>query len=403
LFSFTDKVVIRRMRAPQIANDLLMRLLFTLCLLLTHTILSQAQRNAHKPTKRPTGYSLAGRLTNASGQKVYLVEYAFYKAKNRTDSVIAGSNGEFRFTGHLSEATPYLLRTSLNRNELLLYLDNATMLVTGDARQIHLAKVTGSLEETIRQRYDSLWNAPTMWRLITKADTLDKAMEQARTQADSGLTKQLLTQKETIIDQQLALVLGQIKRYPRAAASVNAINSFNGYKRLATADSLLKVYEASGIQQGQVTYFRNELTALRGLSVGKEAPDFVEADTAGHPIRLSSFRGQYVLVDFWASWCGPCRKEHPTLIKEFNAYKASRFTVLSVSIDDDRKNWLTAIQSDKLPWPQISSLRGSMGEAPISYGINSVPTNYLLDPMGRIVAINLHGAALSQKLKELLR
>lgn len=380
-----------------------MRFLSTLCLLLTCLSAGQAQHETTRAVKPQPSYVITGRLANAAGQKVYLVEYAFYKAKNRTDSVLAGKNGEFRFTGHVSEATPYLLRTSLNRNELLFYVDNAPMLVAGDARQVHLAKVSGSAEEVIRQRYDSLWNAPAMWRLQTKADTLDKAVEQARTRADSALTRQLLAQKEAIIDQQLVLILGQIRRYPRAAASVNAINTFISYKRLATADSLLKVYEASGIQQGQVHYFRNELTALRGLSVGKQAPDFTEADTAGRSIRLSSFRGQYVLVDFWASWCGPCRKEHPMLINEFNAYKDSRFTVLSVSIDDNRKNWVTAIQSDKLPWPQVSSLQGSMGEAPVRYGINSVPTNYLLDPKGRIIAINLHGAALSQKLKELLR
>lgn len=240
------------MRPPQIANDLLMRLLFTLCLLLTHAVLCQTQRNGRKPTKRLTVYSLTGRLTNAAGQKIYLVEHAFYKVKNRTDSTMADRNGEFRFTGQLSEATPYVLRTSLSRNELLLYLDNATMLVAGDARQIHLAKVTGSLEETIRQRYDSLWNAPAMWRLSTKIDTLDKAVEQAKIQTDSILVKRLLSQRDAVVDQQLALVLSQIKRYPRAAASVNSVVSFIDNNRLATADSLLKFYETTGIQQGQV-------------------------------------------------------------------------------------------------------------------------------------------------------
>jgi thiol-disulfide isomerase/thioredoxin len=132
------------------------------------------------------------------------------------------------------------------------------------------------------------------------------------------------------------------------------------------------------------------------------APDFSQADPQGKMVQLSALRGQYVLLDFWASWCPPCRAENPVLVQTYQQYKKKNFTILSVSLDHNRAAWLKAVKADGLTWPQVSDLQGWDNAAAARYHIQAVPQNYLLDPSGHIVGQNLRGAALAQRLAQLL-
>jgi len=131
------------------------------------------------------------------------------------------------------------------------------------------------------------------------------------------------------------------------------------------------------------------------------APDFRQADPQGKVVQLSALRGQYVLLDFWASWCPPCRAENPTLVRAYHQYKSRKFTILSVSLDHDRAAWLKAVKTDGLTWTQVSDLKGWDNDAAARYHIQAVPQNYLLDPSGHVVGQNLRGAALEQRLAQL--
>ena len=142
---------------------------------------------------------------------------------------------------------------------------------------------------------------------------------------------------------------------------------------------------------------------IKAIALGAVAPEFAEADTSGKMINLSSFRGKYVLIDFWASWCGPCRQENPNVVKAFNRYKGQKFTIIGVSLDqpNGKTKWLAAIHKDGLNWAQVSDLKYWDSKVADQYAVRGIPQNFLLDPDGKIVAKNLRGDDLEEKLEEL--
>jgi len=148
---------------------------------------------------------------------------------------------------------------------------------------------------------------------------------------------------------------------------------------------------------------KHSIDALMPTALGATAPDFTQNDVNGAPVALSSFRGKYVLIDFWASWCGPCRAENPTVVKAYNKYKDKNFTVLGVSLDkpEGKADWLAAIKSDGLVWTQVSDLSFWNNKVALLYAVQSIPHNFLLDPTGKIIAKDLRGADLDNKLIEI--
>jgi peroxiredoxin len=171
-------------------------------------------------------------------------------------------------------------------------------------------------------------------------------------------------------------------------------------KKYPTSQVLQGMKQSYDLQQAQMA--EAERRQKENDWVGKQAPELVLPDIDGKPVALSAFRGKYLLVDFWASWCGPCRQENPNVLKAYEAFKNKNFAILGVSLDKDKDAWQQAIREDKLGWTHVSDLKFWSSKAVETFKFEGIPFNVLIDPNGKIIAESLRGEDLENKLKEVL-
>ncbi|PKO98380.1 MAG: alkyl hydroperoxide reductase [Bacteroidetes bacterium HGW-Bacteroidetes-8] len=353
-------------------------------------------------------YTIKGEVAKLNAPaKVYLT-YRTATAIIIDSSAIV--DGKFEFKG--SVGAPIKAALVLNHKgtgarsrtlpNLQVYLESAVIGITAKD-SLKGAKFTGSKLNTDNQNYINALK-PSADKMA--AFNAEFSALPADKQKDEAVRAPFGVRYAAITAEQEAATLAFIKSNPSSVISLDAIIALGG--SIPDYQKVAPLYEAltSDVKNSTAgKAFAASLDKMKLTMVGAIAPEFTQNDPNGNPVKLSDFRGKYVLIDFWASWCGPCRAENPNVVKAFNEFKDKGFTVLGVSLDNEqgRQNWLNAIEKDGLTWTQVSDLKYWNNEVSTMYGIRSIPQNLLLDPNGKILAKNLRGKALLDKLAEILK
>lgn len=368
-------------------------------LLLVAPALSQAQD--------PTKFTLKGTIGKLNAPaKVYLMQ------NNRIDSA-ALKNGAFELTG--TTDVPKTARLVLQREGKLkavfrggpserieVFLEPGPVVIsTPDSLQ--KAKVTGGKLTTEYNKLRAAMKSTEAGYEALGAEYRKATPEQRQA---PEFKQRMEARDEALTKERNERYGAYIKANPKSWVSFDALQQMGGfmpqYAQVAPYYEMLSP-ELKNSPVGRK--YAEKLQALKAVAIGAQAPNFAQQTPDGKTVSLADYRGKYVLVDFWASWCKPCREENPAVAKVYNEYKTRNFDVLGVSLDDakGREKWLKAIQDDQLAWTQVSDLKGWQNEAARLYYVQGIPQNFLVDPNGKIVAANLRGDALKTTLARFIK
>jgi len=356
-------------------------------------------------------FTLKGSTKVANGNKVYLV---FAENGQRlTDSAIV-NNGAFEFKGKVTnpvmgnlfnKVNPYVKGANTkNMDYTALYIEPGNITLSsvdslkssvagGTPANIDNAKLSASLKSLTDQE---------------KALNEEYSKYTKEQKEDESVMDVLMGKFNVIRDQKTPVYLKFIKENPKSYISLMQLSALaSNDKVTAEVEKLYAALspELKATKAGQA--IPATIEATKKTAVGVMAMDFTQNDPDGKPVKLSDFKGKYVLVDFWAAWCGPCRNENPNVVEAFQKFKDKNFTVLGVSLDGGttrttKEQWLKAVEDDKLTWTHVSDLQGWSNAVSSAWGIRSIPANFLIDPSGKIIAKDLRGKALHTKLAETL-
>lgn len=344
------------------------------------------------------GYKVFLRYSNPNGLKEFIVDSTYVKDGN---FILKGTlasdmvSADLHMTAVGKELDPVDWKNYHKLDQQEFMLQNADFQVTGP--NIKQARITGGPVQT-----DYLVLSDIVTPLKNKALAISKQMMEnaaaGNREANKDLGPKYSNAAKAVEDAELKF----LDANPNSFASLIVVNDQMGVENPKFEERFNKLSPRVRSLSLAKT-LQTQLNAQKTVAIGNHAIDFVMDDDSGKPVSLSSFKGKFVLLDFWASWCGPCRAEMPFLNEIYQKYKDKNFEVVAVSIDSKKEHWLKAIKEDKMSWVQLSDLKGYKNDAALKYGVSAIPRNFLINPEGIVIAQDLRGEDIEKELSKIIK
>ena len=305
--------------------------------------------------------------------------------------------GKFELKASTNFTSIFIVGFSGMQAKLPLFINNDKVMIAGDIQSPNSIQYQGSPSHTVYQSYMAVMN-PKMEAYFKNLSAVQGEKNQ---KAKDSLTQIAESQSKDLI------FTYESMSKTNNASPVTTFFLFQYANIFPSVKDQLETYYNSLQGDAKKGPFADIISKTLATSsfgkIGSLMHNFTQNDVNGKPVSLASFKGKYVLVDFWASWCGPCRAENPNVVKAYNEFKTKKFTILSVSLDNSKEKWLEAIKKDGLTWTHVSDLKYWKNEVAVQFGIESIPASFILDPTGKIIARDLRGSDLSTFLSKTLK
>lgn len=362
-----------------------MAVVFTAC--------SKSAKSGHEEKE---GIVLSGKIEKPQEQGYIVLEEIGNNSTQVVDTIRLASDSSFSL--QLVKPEPGFYRLNLYNKQFvnLILSDEDVQVKVDGSSQSGKAEVSGSTDTEYFNKVNAV-----VEQFQTKVNGLNSDYVSAKSANDTQKANEIEEKFLSIQADNSQKIKAEIRKMDGSIAALYAVNFLNPEEEFVFMDSLANQLSEDLPKSSLVQEFVQQIDNQRNLAVGQMAPEISLPNPEGEIVKLSSLRGQYVLIDFWAEWCGPCRRENPNVVKVYNKYHDKGFEIYGVSLDRDKNKWLKAIAQDKLSWVHVSDLKYWDSDVVPLYSIKGIPFTVLIDKEGRIIAKNLRGKALEDKLEEI--